>query len=87
MASLERAGFSKEDRNQLSNALKELTKNIVDPDCGIWLQDKAKIYQLRERYKQIWQANISDLDRLYWLIEDTKRYGTLPFAGLARAGS
>ena len=26
------------------------------------------------------------LDRIYWLLEDTKRYGTLPFAGLARAG-
>ena len=86
LASLEQAGFSKKECNQLCNALKELTKNIVDPECGIWLQDKAKIYQLCERYQQIWQANISDLDRLYWLIEDTKRYGTLPFAGLARAG-
>ena len=86
LASLKRAGFSKKDCDQLSSSLKELTKNIVDPDCGIWLQDKAKIFQLRERYNQIWKANISDLDRIYWLIEDTKRYGTLPFAGLARAG-
>ncbi len=26
------------------------------------------------------------LERIYWLLEDAKRYGTLPFAGLARAG-
>ncbi|MGA2742683.1 MAG: PEP-utilizing enzyme, partial [Bryobacteraceae bacterium] len=26
------------------------------------------------------------ISRIYWLIEDCKRYGTLPFAGLARAG-
>ena len=25
-------------------------------------------------------------DKIYWLLEDTKRYGTLPFAGLARVG-
>ena len=86
LATLGQAGFSKKDCDQLSSSLKELTKNIVDPDCGIWLQDKAKIFQLRERYEQIWKANTSDLDRIYWLIEDTKRYGTLPFAGLARAG-
>ena len=26
------------------------------------------------------------IDKIYWLIEDCKRYGTLPFAGLARNG-
>ena len=26
------------------------------------------------------------LDKIYWLIEDCKKYGTLPFAGLARCG-
>ena len=26
------------------------------------------------------------LEKIYWLLEDGKRYGTLPFAGLARAG-
>ena len=26
------------------------------------------------------------LEKIYWLVEDGKRYGTLPFAGLARAG-
>ena len=27
-----------------------------------------------------------NLDKIYWLIENCKTYGTLPFAGLARAG-
>ena len=26
------------------------------------------------------------VQKIYWLVEDCKRYGTLPFAGLARAG-
>ena len=26
------------------------------------------------------------MDKIYWLIEDCKKFGTLPFAGLARCG-
>jgi phosphohistidine swiveling domain-containing protein len=29
---------------------------------------------------------LDPVSRIYWLLEDCKRYGTLPFAGLARAG-
>ena len=29
---------------------------------------------------------MSLVQKIYWLVEDCKRYGTLPFAGLARAG-
>src|SRR4029077_5715197 len=31
-------------------------------------------------------ARLDTVSRIYWLLEDCKRYGTLPFAGLARAG-
>ena len=34
----------------------------------------------------IGNAKIDKISRIYWLLEDCKRYGTLPFAGLARAG-
>ena len=40
----------------------------------------------RERLPTICDAEIDKISRIYWLIEDCKRYGTLPFAGLARAG-
>ena len=26
------------------------------------------------------------IDKIYWLIEDCKRFGTYPFAGFARCG-
>ena len=29
-------------------------------------------------------SGMDDLEKVYWLLEDCKRYGTLPFAGLAR---
>jgi glutamine kinase len=38
------------------------------------------------RLPTICNAEIDKISRIYWLIEDCKRYGTLPFAGLARAG-
>ena len=30
--------------------------------------------------------NLDDIGKIYWLLEHTKRYGSLPFAGLARCG-
>ena len=31
-------------------------------------------------------SNLYYIDKIYWLIEDCKKFGTLPFAGLARCG-
>ena len=31
------------------------------------------------------RSDFSRSEKVYWLLEDCKRYGTLPFAGLARA--
>ena len=44
-----------------------------------------KAYKLKERYESIVDSNFSLIDKIYWLIEECKRYGTLPFAGVARA--
>lgn len=41
---------------------------------------------LQQNYEKIVQADISIVDKIYWLIEECKAYGTLPFAGVARAG-
>ena len=30
-------------------------------------------------------SEIATIDKIYWLIKDARRYGTLPFAGIARA--
>ena len=49
-------------------------------------KDHAKIDILNSRRNQLLNSSADPLERIYWLIEDAKRYGTLPFAGLARAG-
>jgi phosphohistidine swiveling domain-containing protein len=45
----------------------------------------AKHDPLEERFVSISKSHLNDLNKIYWLIEDCKRYGTLPFAGVARA--
>lgn len=80
------ADFTADEITQLKQALCELTNDVIHPEHGIWLNDKAKILKLQERFNQVSTAIDNIEDKLYWLLEDCKRYGTLPFAGLARAG-
>lgn len=79
-------GFSSEECLQLSNSLRNLTNKIIHPLSGLWKTDKAKIEILKKRREKIMQTKFNSIERIYWLLEDCKRYGTLPFAGLARAG-
>jgi glutamine kinase len=79
-------GFSADDLAELSGALRRLTNRIMHGETALWRPDRAKIDLLAERLPTICNAEIDKISRIYWLIEDCKRYGTLPFAGLARAG-
>jgi adenylylsulfate kinase-like enzyme/phosphohistidine swiveling domain-containing protein len=79
-------GFSPKDLGELSGALRRLTNRIMHGETALWRQDRAKIDLLTQRIPTICNAEIDKISRIYWLIEDCKRYGTLPFAGLARAG-
>lgn len=80
------AGFSEADRATLADSLRRLTNRILHPRDGLWRQDAAKLAQLDLRRQALRNAGADALERIYWLLEDVKRYGTLPFAGLARAG-
>ncbi|WP_082970178.1 MULTISPECIES: PEP-utilizing enzyme [Aeromonas] len=86
LQSLKNEGFSERDIASITEHLKELTNKIIDPELGLWKEDASKLDILKERREILLQSSIGTLDTIYWLIEDTKRYGTLPFAGLARAG-
>ncbi|WP_298363928.1 PEP/pyruvate-binding domain-containing protein [Azospirillum sp.] len=86
LARLGEAGFSADDRNRLAISLRCLTNRIIGRDTGLWRADAAKIKVLEQRRAAVLNADLDPLTRIYWLLEDCKRYGTLPFAGLARAG-
>ena len=64
------------------NSLKKINKKaIVEKRNDINL-----ISELESRQNIIKKSKLYEIDKIYWLIEDCKKFGTLPFAGLARCG-
>ncbi len=82
---LKKYNFSEEEISRIIDALRNVTNNIIDHKNGLWRKDYGKIQLLNKRYTEIMESGFSNLEKVYWLLEDCKRYGTLPFAGLARA--
>ena len=82
---LDAHGFSREEQACLVESLRELTNSIICQD-GLWKKDARKIEILQTKHRQILESDLSQVEKIYWLLEYCKRYGTLPFAGLARAG-
>lgn len=85
IAILGQHGFSQEEQDILVNALRSLTNAILGKD-GLWKKDTKKITILHEKHRTIMDSELDVGEKIYWLLEYCKRYGTLPFAGLARAG-
>ncbi|MBI2596265.1 phosphoenolpyruvate synthase [Candidatus Daviesbacteria bacterium] len=83
---LKKDGFSNEECKSLIESLRTLTNQIINNKTGLWRTDLEKINQLERRRKTILGSELDIVSKIYWLLEDCKRYGTLPFAGLARAG-
>ena len=83
---LKNFGFSRSELILIANSLRELTKKIVDPENGLWRGDADRLTTLDKRYNIVNSSKMDEVEKIYWFLEDTKRYGTLPFAGLARAG-
>ncbi len=86
IAGLKNYGFSKAEIDELKNSLLSLTNNIIGIKDGMWVQDLQKIRILEEKREKIMSSDMDVISKIYWLLEDCGRYGTLPFAGLARAG-
>lgn len=81
---LRRYGFSEEEIGKIVEALRNVTNRIIASDQGLWRRDFEKAGRLEERYHTIADSDLGEVEKIYWLLEDCKRYGTLPFAGLAR---
>lgn len=82
---LKEYGFTTEEIEKILSALRDVTNQIIDHEKGLWRKDYDKIAILNKRYDEILSSNMGQIEKIYWLLEDCKRYGTLPFAGLARA--
>ncbi|MGB7401722.1 MAG: PEP-utilizing enzyme [Arcobacter sp.] len=82
---LQNSGFSLDEIEKIKTSLINLTNNIIDNSNGLYKKDLEKIEKLETKLLDITSSNLSLIDKIYWLIKDVKRYGTLPFAGIARA--
>jgi glutamine kinase len=86
LAGIAAHGFSQDDIAEITTLLRNLTNKIINNENGLWRRDREKLDRLVERLPKVRDAALDKISRVYWLLEDCKRYGTLPFAGLARAG-
>lgn len=78
-------GFNENEIKRLEFSLLNLTNSILSPKNGLCLKDIEKSKKMMLYYENIINSKLSLIDKIYWLIEECKRYGTLPFAGVARA--
>ncbi|MBT3366088.1 MAG: phosphoenolpyruvate synthase [Nitrospina sp.] len=85
LESLKDFGFSSKDLESLTYSLRNLTNQVIHSKAGLWKKDSEKIAELELRQSHISKSTLDPISKIYWLLEDCKRYGALPFAGLARA--
>jgi phosphohistidine swiveling domain-containing protein len=86
LAGLRAEGLPPGDAQSLRRALHALTARVLAPHQGPRHDDRAALHTLVVRRGQIRGSNLDPLASAYWLLEDCRRFGTRPFAGLARAG-
>ncbi len=76
--------LSKIEKKTYFSSLKKLTNKILNPKNNILNNDIKKIDTLKKKISLIKKSKLSHIQKIYYLISDCKRYGTLPFAGIAR---
>lgn len=74
--------FSKKNINKIYKSLTEINSNLIVN----FNEDIKKLDELTLRQNSVNKSNLYYLDKIYFLVEDCKKFGTLPFAGLARCG-
>ncbi|UOF88962.1 hypothetical protein LSG31_13615 [Fodinisporobacter ferrooxydans] len=85
LENLKKHGFEQWELSEFQDRLRPLTNRIIGRN-GLWKEDIRKIELLKDRYQNVIESNLDSIAKIYWLLEDCQSYGTLPFAGLARAG-
>lgn len=78
-------GFNEDEIKKVESSLINLTNRIIEPKNGIYRKDIQKIEILKEKYKDVVSSDLSLIEKIYWLVEYCKEYGTLPFSGIARS--
>ena len=79
---LKKFGFTNSEILKISKSLKFINKQALN-QFPIYLEN---INTLKSKQENLVKSKIYEIDKINWLVEDCKRYGTYSFAGLARCG-
>ena len=82
---LKNSGFNDVELDSIKTSLLDLTNDVINIENGLYKKDLKKVEILKNKFNNIVDSDLSLIDKIYWLVKDVKRYGTLPFAGIARA--
>ena len=81
---LKNHGFTRNQINEIQSSLLEITKRIIDPERGLWRNDLEKIDQLVKKQEELSISKAGGIKKIQSHLENCRKFGTLPFAGLAR---
>jgi phosphohistidine swiveling domain-containing protein len=76
--------LARSEQEELLDSLLRLTKNAITGKNYGLSEIQKKHEPLVGKYEAIAAGNLDPIGRAFWFLEDCKRYGTLPFAGIAR---
>jgi hypothetical protein len=74
--------LSSNEAGDYARALKKITNDLLTKNYLNIELNKIKI--LEKKIKVIKKSNLSHIQKIFYYINDCKKYGTLPFAGVAR---
>ncbi len=84
MSNLNLRFLNKKDKNEYFSKIKETTNYIINPKNNILNIEFSKIKNLDQKISEINKFNISEIQKIFFLVNDCKKLGTLPFSGIAR---
>ena len=76
--------LTKNEYLQYLKALKDLTFNILTNYKSIFEIEEKKLNFLSNQIFKVTKSKLSHIQKIFYLVNDCKQNGTLPFAGLAR---
>ena len=74
--------LNKKNTSEYVRSLKKLTNNFLNSE--LLLNDINKIEKLKIKQNRIISSKKNSIENIFFLINDCKDYGTLPFSGIAR---
>jgi len=84
MSSINLNFLNKNDRKEYFSKIKDTTNHVINSKNQSLENEISKINQLEKKIIEINKYKISEIQKIFFLIGDCKKFGTLPFSGIAR---